>query len=167
MIFKDSHFRLCLTNNDSRTKAQLDKGLEVIFNPIYNFPKEYQRVAKFIYNDLEKRRWGADEAEVEDISDDESMLARSLPDVPNMAGTEHQATALLTSSAFPDDTDPIYGNKGIMHHILRKQGPKMTSYQINPSFKSRNAKSFGHHGFCIGDCWPMQLALVRDGAHGQ
>ena len=138
----------------------------MIFNPIYNFPIKYQRVAKFIYNDLEERRWGADEAEAEDVVDDEALLSGSLPDASNTSNKERQATALATSSAFPDDTDPIYGIKGIMHHILRKQGPKMTSYLINPSFKSRNAKVFGHNGFSNGDCWPMQLALVRDGAHG-
>jgi hypothetical protein len=166
-MIKDSHFRLYKANGDSRTKAQLDKGLEVIFNPIYNFPNEYQRVAKFIYNDLEERRWGADEAEAEGAVDDESTLGRSPPDAPTTSSRERQTIVPLISSAFPDDTDPIYGLKGVMHHILRKQGPKIISYQINPSFRSRNAKIFGHHGFSIGDCWPMQLALVRDGAHGR
>jgi len=117
---------------------------------------------------LEAERWGADEVEAEDVVEDDIPDA----DVSNETGsaaanTEREKSGPLRDSDFPADDDPIYGLNGIMHHVLRIRGPKMVSYQINPAYKSKNAKVFGHNGLTVGDCWPNQMALLRDGAHGQ
>jgi hypothetical protein len=117
---------------------------------------------------LEAERWGADEVEAEDAVEDGIPDA----DVSNETGsaaanTERKKSGPLRNSDFPADDDPIYGLNGIMHHVLRIRGLKMVSYQINPAYKSKNAKVFGHNGLTIGDCWPNQMALLRDGGHGQ
>jgi hypothetical protein len=151
-----------------RTQAQLDKGLQVIFNPVYKFPAEYAQVAQYIYEKLEAERWGVDEVEPEDIIQDEvSEAGNSDVATSTAAKTEKKKSGPLRGLDFPADNDPIYGLDGIMHHILRIQGPKITSYQISPSYKSRNAKVFGNNGLTVGNCWPNQMALLRDGAHGQ
>jgi hypothetical protein len=117
---------------------------------------------------LEAERWGADEVEAEDaVEDDIQDTGGSDETASTPANTERKKSGPLRDSNFPADNDPIYGLSGIMHHILRIRGPKTSSYQINPSFKSRNAKVFGHNGLTVGDCWPNQMALLRDGAHGQ
>jgi hypothetical protein len=151
-----------------RTQAQLDKGLQVIFNPIYKFPAEYARVAQYIYEKLEAECWGADEVEAEDAEEEDVLVPSSSNSTASTSvNTERKKSGPLRDSDFPADGDPIYGLNGIMHHILRIQGPKMVSYQINPAFKSKNAKAFGHNGLTVGDCWPNQMALLRDGGHGQ
>lgn len=139
----------------------------MIFTPMYKFPTNYARVARYIYETLEREQWGADEVEAEDIVEDETPEAGSSHGTTSAATkAERKTSGPLRYSDFPADTDPIYGLKGIMHHILRIQGPKMVSYQINPNFKSKDAKIFGHNGLTVGDCWPNQMALLRDGGHG-
>lgn len=139
----------------------------MIFNPIFRFPTEYAQVAEYVYKKLEAERWGADEVEAADLLEDEVPEASSCDGTTSAAAkTEERKSGPLRDSDFPADTDPIYGLNGIMHHILRIQGSKTASYQINPSFKSKNAKIFGHNGLTVGNCWPNQMALLRDGAHG-
>jgi hypothetical protein len=151
-----------------RTQAQLDRGLQVIFNPIYKFPAKYARVAQYIYEKLEAERWGADEVGAEDAVEDDILDAGGSDETASTAANvERKNSGPLRDSDFPADNDPIYGVDSIMHYILRIRGPKTASYQINPSFKSKNAKVFGHNGLTVGDCWPNQMALLRDGAHGQ
>jgi hypothetical protein len=145
----------------------LDKGLQVIFDPVYNFPPKYARVARHIYDKLESERWGADEVEVDDVVDFDQYVADAGGSISAGANTQRQRNGVLSASDFPADNHPIYGLNGIMHHILRVSGSSQRSYQINPNFRSRDAKVFGHNGLAIGDCWPNQIALLRDGGHGQ
>jgi hypothetical protein len=150
-----------------RTQAQLDKGLQVIFNPIYKFPSKYALVAQYIYGKLEAEQWGADEVEAEEaVEDGIPDAGGSNETASTTANTERKTSGPLRDSDFPAENDPIFGLNGIMHHVLRIRGPKMISYQIDPAFKSKNAKVFGHNGLTVGDCWPIQMALLRDGAHG-
>ena len=140
----------------------------MIFNPIYKFPPQYSRVAEYIYEKLEAERWGADEVEAEDAEEEDAPVASGSNETASTTtNAERKRSGPLRDSDFPADNDPIYGMNGIMHHILRIQGPKTASYQISPGFKSKNAKVFGHNGLAVGDCWPNQMALLRDGAHGQ
>lgn len=148
-----------------RTQAQLDKGLELIFNPIYKFPIEYARVAKYIYDKFESEHWGADQVEVEDLGE-EIPIAGGANGVASQV-SENIEKGPLKYSDFPHESDPVYGINGIMHHILRIKGPKVIFYQIDPSWVPKNAKVFGHNGFKVGTCWPNRVALLRDGAHGE
>lgn len=155
-----------------RTEAQLDKGLQVIFDPKYKFPAQYARVAQYIYEKLEAELWGVDDVEAEDAVEDAISDAGDSKEIASTAAsttaiTERKKSGPLRDSDFPADNDPIYGLDGIMHHILRIHGPKMAAYLINPTFKSKNAKVFGHNELTVGDCWPNQMALLRDGGHGQ
>jgi hypothetical protein len=43
----------------------------------------------------------------------------------------------------------------------------MRSYSIDPNFSSKNFRVFGTNGLEIGQCWPRQIAGLRDGAHGK
>lgn len=64
-----------------------------------------------------------------------------------------------------DPKHPIFGDKGVMRGIcIRKV--KRTTYLIDPRFK-KDFKVFGHNGLEIGSVWPLQVAALRDGAHGK
>lgn len=42
-------------------------------------------------------------------------------------------------------------------------------YRLNPETRDTFKKeccNYGHNGLTVGDCWPTQLAALRDGAHG-
>jgi len=43
---------------------------------------------------------------------------------------------------------------------------KTTSYQFDDRFARRSYKQFGHNDIKVGEWWPMQICLLRDGAHG-
>ena len=43
----------------------------------------------------------------------------------------------------------------------------MAVYQLDPLRPYKNPKIIGHAGFEVGACWPNQMALLRDGAHGE
>jgi hypothetical protein len=159
----------------------------MVFNPVNNFPKEYARVAKLIYDKLESERWGEDEVEAEDGPEDgeedgeedgtptgntangSGSMSYFKPSTSASKGIitdKKEKRVRVNDSDYPHDTDPIFGLTGIMHHILRIKREKMTAYQISPLYKSKNAKVFGHNGLEVGTCWPNQMALLRDGAHG-
>lgn len=129
---------------------------------------------------MESERWGADEVEADDAAEEVvpvtslvngAKSSSSTATTTNEGSSKSELTARkekgsLKYSDFPDDSDPIYGIKGIMHGILRIRSEKMTSYQLNPNYKPKDAKVFGHNGLQVGVCWPSQMALLRDGAHG-
>jgi hypothetical protein len=62
--------------------------------------------------------------------------------------------------------DSIFGPRGIMHHINVGQKTRR-SYLLEETFERQDFKIHGHNGFTIGDCWPLQIAALRDGVHGK
>lgn len=50
-----------------------------------------------------------------------------------------------------------------MYGIVKKTNGRCV---IDPSFARVDFRTFGHNGLANGQCWPTQLAAVRDGAHG-
>ena len=65
------------------------------------------------------------------------------------------------------DPDPL---RGILLRLNRKISPEETtsfSRRLLPGYESRkSADYFGHGSLVNGQCWPNQICMVRDGAHG-
>jgi hypothetical protein len=135
----------------------------LICNPNHKFPENYVQVAKAILDKLEAAKWGAEDVEAEDVVDEEDIIGAAST---STSAPVKKPERNLNDTNFPDDSDPIFGINGIMHHILRIRGPKTVSYAINPSYISKNSKVFGHNGLQIGQCFPTRMAALRDGAHG-
>lgn len=63
----------------------------------------------------------------------------------------------------PPPDHPIYGDDGIMRGFLWDgKAPR-----LNPEIFKKSFKHYGHNGLTVGDCWPRQIAVLRDGAHGR
>lgn len=69
-------------------------------------------------------------------------------------------------SAPPASASHIWGDSGIMRGILWKQGGHVTLDDKKAHIFKKNARIHGHNGLTVGDCWPRQMAALRDGAHG-
>ncbi|CCX31285.1 Similar to Histone-lysine N-methyltransferase, H3 lysine-9 specific SUVH5; acc. no. O82175 [Pyronema omphalodes CBS 100304] len=55
----------------------------------------------------------------------------------------------------------------IARGLLRRRHPRgMTVWRLDHQFPRRSPKVYGHNGLTVGDWWPYQLCLLRDGAHG-
>jgi hypothetical protein len=55
-----------------------------------------------------------------------------------------------------------------MHGIalLRNEDTTRKSYVLDRRYKQRPANRVGHNGHQVGNCWPFQICLLRDGVHG-
>ncbi|TVY88665.1 E3 ubiquitin-protein ligase [Lachnellula willkommii] len=73
-----------------------------------------------------------------------------------------EITLAPTRKAHPKH--PIFGDMGVMRGICIRKVKRIT-YLIDPRFK-KDFKVFGHNGLEIGSVWPLQVAALRDGAHG-
>jgi hypothetical protein len=69
---------------------------------------------------------------------------------------------------FPEPDHPVYGNGKVMHGIalLRNEDTTRKSYVLDRRYKQRPANRVGHNGHQVGNCWPFQICLLRDGVHG-
>ena len=156
-----------LLNNIDMTpelkKATLiDKAMDVIMNTtLFNFPVEFQVRAKNLKEYWEAQNWGAGEiVEDEDSSEDEEDSKASAGDKKSREVKERRTTMYR-----PHRTHPIFGENGIMHDILISRG-KTLSYSLDDTAQKKIAAVFGNNGIHVGTCWPLQIAALRDGAHG-
>ncbi|TEY71140.1 hypothetical protein BOTCAL_0100g00020 [Botryotinia calthae] len=69
-------------------------------------------------------------------------------------------------SAPPASASHIWGDSGIMRGILWKQGGHVRLNKVTWDRFKKDWNHFGHNGLTVGDCWPRQMAALRDGAHG-
>ncbi|EHL03107.1 putative E3 ubiquitin-protein ligase UHRF1 [Glarea lozoyensis 74030] len=135
--------------------------LKAIKKPEHNFPEHYQRIATSLFDDFEAINWGAP---APPPPSPRTTTARS--------SSNNQTATLGSVRTFkPSPNDPIWGDAGIMHHILKIRkvtttGTGRTSYRIDPAFTSKSPKVYGHNGIAIGTCWPLQITCLRDGVHG-
>jgi hypothetical protein len=132
-----------------------------IKKPESNFPEQYQKIAAILFDEFESTKWGA-------------PTSPSPPPRPltSRVASHDQTPTLGGVRVFKSEADdPIWGDGGIMHHIIKKRKLSTTtsgriSYKLADGFVSKLAKVYGHNGIAVGSCWPMQLAALRDGAHG-
>ncbi|KAF2420540.1 hypothetical protein EJ08DRAFT_598301 [Tothia fuscella] len=135
----------------------------------FEFPSEAVRVARQVFDYFESEKWGkVAEAEVGDSAgestSEDTLLSptkRKRQSIP--ASSTAGAEGKLVRAA--PRNHPIYGTNGIMHDILRPDNP--VSYKLAiPKNLRPSYNNFGHNGLTVGQWWPLQVCLIRDGAHG-
>jgi hypothetical protein len=97
-------------------------------------------------------------------SRDEYSIAPTDVD-PNDDDSDHSSASKSETNSGDDmAVVPSYAHamRGI-RILLSESGRRV--YTINPAAK-RPSSVFGHNGLKIGDWWPRQICMVRDGAHG-
>ncbi|PQE05368.1 ydg sra domain-containing protein [Rutstroemia sp. NJR-2017a BVV2] len=63
----------------------------------------------------------------------------------------------------PPPNHPIWGRNGIMRGLMTNG----SSTKLDPAYPAKvDFRVYGHNGLTNGDCWPKQIAALRDGAHG-
>lgn len=135
----------------SRAK-HIDQYLALFTNPAHNIPEPYKEIATKIFARFEADNWG--ENNVEDVIE----VAEATEVDPQHDQPQRRI--------LPAVDDPIYGRGGVMDGIFRNTG-KTCSYEIDKRFLRKSPKIFGHNGFEVGACWPLQVAALRDGCHGK
>jgi len=62
----------------------------------------------------------------------------------------------------------VFGDDGVMRGVKVRfnKTKKTTSYFLDKGRNHRRADIIGHNGHRVGDCWPYQICLLRDGIHG-
>ena len=160
-------------NNIQMTPAlkkdtKLDIAMTVTMDKVrYKFPPPFPEMAKKLEDLWVAQNWGAGEVNEEVVSDeeDEAGAASNVNQTePSDVGRRiHDERTKIIRRPHPNH--PIYGTNGIMHGILVVKG-KTTAYQLDDNFTRRNASVFGHNGLEVGTSWPLQIAALRDGAHG-
>jgi hypothetical protein len=59
---------------------------------------------------------------------------------------------------------PIWGRNGIMRGLMTNG----SSTKLDPAYPDKvDFKVYGNNNLHNGDCWPKQIAALRDGAHGK
>ncbi|KAI9861898.1 MAG: hypothetical protein M1813_004966 [Trichoglossum hirsutum] len=157
--------------NEKLAKAtQIRKVFEAIVKEPthYQLPEVYANMIIGLWEKWENDRWGAEEeeeeeeeGEVADVQTTKSPTTASSSKFYTQADDNDNTIAVRR----PPATHPIYGARGIMRGILVMQ-KKTRVYILDDAFQRRDHKAFGHNGLRVGDWWPMQLAALRDGAHG-
>ncbi|KAI9769936.1 MAG: hypothetical protein M1840_003645 [Geoglossum simile] len=125
----------------------------------FNFPQKYLDMIDLLYKKWESENWGkgaeATDSDTDD-TDDEPAATSSVT-----SGSENNITLMRRAPR----GHRIYGADGIMRGIMIKQG-KTRAYCLDTSWPKKGAKVYGHNGLQVGDWWPLQIAALRDGAHG-
>ncbi|KAI9794835.1 MAG: hypothetical protein M1816_002963 [Peltula sp. TS41687] len=147
----------------------IDKGMDVIMDRTRfpYFPEEFVEKAKNLKEFWEKDNWGANETVGEEPADEETQADGGAAGnkgrtAPAPAREVKERTTIMYR---PVRQHPIYGENGIMHHILICRGQTL-SYTLDDTVPKVSAAVFGHNGIQVGTCWPLQIAALRDGAHG-
>jgi hypothetical protein len=58
------------------------------------------------------------------------------------------------------------GEKIMTVTLIASNNCNTTNKISDDHFRRPSFKVFGHNGLSIGDWWPMQICVLRDGAHG-
>ncbi|MCJ1483535.1 hypothetical protein MMC06_003703 [Schaereria dolodes] len=161
-------------------KIRLRIALEIIRNDVpkyatYVFPQHLAQKAKAIHEMYEAEKWGAgfehelydgDEVVVAEVNDTEVNDTDVAISITSRATKKQIVSPELHLLRRPTANHTIFGINGIMRGILINPYGKMKSYKFDDRYARKNHKVFGHNGIEIGQWWPMQMAALRDGAHG-
>lgn len=152
----------------SKSKDLNVKGILTMFIETEQLDLEWRQASQILYDLFEAANWGKPTLAISQTTPSSSSQATSLS-APNQnrVGT---STSTNTSTLFykkAPDAHPIFGLNGIMHHIVRRKTTATTSYAFFDSYVRKDFKVFGDNGITVGTCWPLQIAALRDGAHGE
>lgn len=156
--------------------TRIDEALLFVFaNARFRYPEPYPTKAKELYELWEAQNWGAGEIEEdsdEEATPDEAETTQAEESSgPTIQPSHSQPAGAQASGPVqrlvrePDLNHRIFGANGIMRGILIVQG-RIKAYKLHPTAPRANAKVYGHNNLQIGSWWPMQIAALRDGAHG-
>jgi hypothetical protein len=128
-----------------------------------NLGKEVKKVAT-VYKVVKVGKAGnikGSGSEQVDILDFKSNISDS-----NQTSNAIPTTEPTTIPAVAPDDHPIFGLSGIMRNLVPTA--QNGQYMIHPNYipKKPAAQVFGHNGLTVGQCWPVRIAALRDGAHG-
>lgn len=185
---------LAFADIDDLTKETAKKiSLKVILKVVLNrigtgdrrktkFPQSAIDIAQNAWNKYMSRydpndegeEWGVEPENAqlgpEDILEDPEVEGSTSPRQAQrrrMSSTVIQASSINGRFARPSRNHTIFGTEGMMRGILCGRGNEgRIGYRFDPYFPRRNFNVFGPNGCTVGDWWPQQIAVVRDGAHG-
>ncbi|KAB8302385.1 hypothetical protein EYC80_005809 [Monilinia laxa] len=155
-------------------KVTLKLILELFTNPQIKFPHNYVVIAEEIINQIETHNGfetplSPPSLGIETQAINAGSRKRSSPDggapVSAKRSREYSTTNLSEVPPPPPSNHPIFGENGIMRGFLWDG----RGYRLNPETRDTfkmECCHYGHNGLTVGDCWPIQLAALRDGAHG-
>ncbi|RAL63513.1 hypothetical protein DID88_003933 [Monilinia fructigena] len=123
-------------------KLTLKLILELFTNPQIKFPHNYAVIAKEIINQIEAH------------SGFETPLSS-----PSLGINTQAINASSRKRSLPDGATPASAKRS------RENLTTDLSERHEIPLK-RECCHYGHNGLTVGDCWPIQLAALRDGAHG-
>ena len=142
-----------LTSCRQWKSAKIKTMLEFVINPRFQFPAKYRQIAKTEIELFEARNW--DEIRVMDQENTENDVPME-DTKPSKKQRRSQADKTLVMEPaqqavkLPSASHPIFGSDGIMRGILISQ--RLTkSYRIDPKFKKKSSKVYGHNNLTLGD----------------
>jgi len=138
--------------------------------PSYKFPFPFPSIAEAVLNELEAANWGEEEVESDQDEELESEAAPTTANPPTIRAAVPRSQDITNNEKKPikaAKSDPIYGSNGIMHDIVVWMSSNRRSHRISEDYHQPSSKVFGHNGIPVGFVFPLQLAAVRDGAHGK
>ena len=174
-------------------ETKLKAVLNVMRKPEYKMSAATNKIAEELYQRFEKQNWG--EPVTPAMSATTSGLKSKAPAHHNTSRrvqTANTSTAVPTSVSLtlassntttltgtPSLRDVkqvlqfganhhLFGDRAVMRGVkvrVNKTKNKM-SYFLSKSQKHKRADTVGHNGHSVGDWWPLQICLVRDGVHG-
>ncbi|KAE9962925.1 hypothetical protein BLS_009874 [Venturia inaequalis] len=163
---------------ETAKKIRLKDVLKLVLNRIdrgdkrkTKFPQSAVEIAQKAWDkyasrydpDNEGKEWGVDPEDTLVDSEEDSRPAKR----HRLSSDVTQASSASRKFARPSPSHPIFGTNGMMRGILSGRGnERRIGYKFDPYYNRPNFNVFGSNGCTVGDWWPQQIAVVRDGAHG-
>ena len=167
--------------------------LNVLRKPEYKMSAATNKIAEELYQKFEKQNWG--EPVIPATSATTSGLKSKDPahhNISRRVRNTNTSTAVPTSGSLTLPTSStstmtgkpslrdvkqvlrfganhhLFGDRAVMRGVKVRVNTtkKKTSYFLSKSTKRKRADTIGHNGHTVGDWWPLQICLVRDGVHG-
>ncbi|ESZ89451.1 hypothetical protein SBOR_10165 [Sclerotinia borealis F-4128] len=148
--------------------------LELFTNPEFKFPREYSNISQALINKIDAENGfnilppSPTLTSNTESADKNGGKRKSITNETLISAKNSRENSISGSSNPPAQAPPnhpIYGENGIMRGLLWDG----TNAKLNPETREIHKKDFhdfGHNNLKVGDCWPLQLAALRDGGHG-
>ncbi|KAJ8070213.1 hypothetical protein OCU04_000599 [Sclerotinia nivalis] len=147
--------------------------LEILINPIYKFPREYSNISQALIDKIEgqngfQRPPSPPTLTTNTESATVNSRKRRSPsnEAPASAKKSRNNSMSSSSNVVPPPSDhPVWGDNAIMRGLVW-DGTNIKLNQEKIDIFKKKFDRFGHNDLTVGECWPRQIAALRDGAHG-